>query len=99
MERISALIQSSTRDLSFDDEAFEPAESGGLALALYTVCLTSLHFSKRSKFLSNPLSSLIADLKKTHDKELTCILLPRSSWPHTPLFCPPLRYTLPPSNP
>jgi len=40
MERISALVQNSTRDLSFDDEAFEPVESSGLALALYTFLAT-----------------------------------------------------------
>jgi hypothetical protein len=42
MERISALVQNSTRDLTFDDEAFEPAESASLAMALYNVCF---HFN------------------------------------------------------
>jgi hypothetical protein len=41
MERISALVQNSTRDLTYDDEAFEPVESTGLATALETVSLLS----------------------------------------------------------
>lgn len=34
MERISALAENSTRDLTFEDEAFEPVESVGLGTAM-----------------------------------------------------------------
>jgi hypothetical protein len=47
MERISALVQNSTRDLTFDDEAFEQAESGSLAMALYNVRSSPFPFTNQ----------------------------------------------------
>jgi hypothetical protein len=63
MERISALIQHSTSNLMFDDEAFEVAESSSLAMTLYNVCNT--HFIVSSKLTRMQFLSMHATILTT----------------------------------